>query len=140
MNGIRVRLVWAYPDSDARLTKLLERCTLAPDGCLLLPLSTDRSGYTTIWVGDRKRGAARYAAELLVGRTRRTTCKYGHYCHDHAVAQGLCSGGRECPHRRCIHPAHLALQTPLQNTRASARKILARDGCSQHGFQALRPR
>lgn len=44
----------------------------------------------------------------------------GHTCHDAASHAGLCAGGRQCLHRRCVNPEHLVAMTYGENSRASA--------------------
>jgi len=39
----------------------------------------------------------------------------GHDCHDKDES---CLGGRGCPHRLCVNPEHLKLQTPQENNRS----------------------
>lgn len=50
--------------------------------------------------------AHRFAYELLVGPIP-DGLELDHLCHTQAVVEGACGGGDECPHRRCVNPAHL---------------------------------
>lgn len=42
-----------------------------------------------------------------------------HMCHDSSV----CAGGVDCPHRRCVNPAHLELATVADNARRSLKGV-----------------
>jgi len=53
----------------------------------------------------------------------------GHECHDRAVTAGSCSGGPDCPHRRCCNPAHLGAQTRSENTLAQNHANRGKDAC-----------
>lgn len=53
----------------------------------------------------------------------------GHTCHDRAVEDGLCPGGRDCPHRKCVNPAHLEAQTRSENTRLQNHANRAKTHC-----------
>ena len=39
-----------------------------------------------------------------------------HRCHTDAVASGECDGGDDCPHRKCVNPAHLEMISAAENT------------------------
>lgn len=59
--------------------------------------------------------AHRFAYEFLVGPIPSGKV-LDHACHNAAFEQGKCMGGRGCPHRRCVNPAHLDVVTPRQNS------------------------
>jgi hypothetical protein len=52
-----------------------------------------------------------------------------HTCHSRAVADGSCKGGKGCPHRKCVNPAHLEPVTPTENARRTARAM--KEWCPQ---------
>jgi len=77
----------------------------------------DQAGYGRF--GIRQGGksipvlAHRYAYELLVGPISKGLT-LDHTCHTESDCREI---GRNCPHRRCVNPAHLDPVTLLENTR-----------------------
>lgn len=59
--------------------------------------------------------AHRWGYELLVG-----PIPDGHDLDHTCCVAGVCPGGRSCPHRSCVNPAHLEPVTPLENTTRAA--------------------
>jgi hypothetical protein len=85
-----------------------------PNGCIIFigPSSADgyarwkpRPGANTVY-------AHVYSYELAVGEIPEGM-QVDHKCHTEDTA---CPGGQDCPHRRCVNPAHLELVTPSENT------------------------
>lgn len=52
-----------------------------------------------------------------------------HECHNRSKS---CQGGRSCPHRRCVNPAHLAAKTPKHNVHASRHTLAAANRAKTH--------
>lgn len=73
-------------------------------------------GYGILW---SRYGTLRASVLALVCETRHRPGGLfaGHLCHDAARARAGChsANGSACAHRRCVNPAHLGWQTPLQN-------------------------
>lgn len=68
----------------------------------------DRLAHRVIWVRS--------------GRDLRDDEQLDHLCHDRAT----CSGGRSCPHRRCVNPEHLQIATGAVNSQRGAKgKLVA---------------
>lgn len=67
----------------------------------------------------RKWGAHRFAYETVVGPLP-DGLVIDHRCHSDAVARGECTGGDDCPHRRCVNPDHLEPVTVRENTMRGA--------------------
>lgn len=82
--------------------------------CWPWPGSTNEDGYGIAWVAPRMHPAHRAVYQRLVGPIPHGLT-LDHLCHDSDV----CQLGVECPHRRCVNPAHLAPATHLANTRRS---------------------
>lgn len=69
------------------------------------------NGYVTAHVGTQNVGVHRLVHEARIGPIR-DGYVIDHTCHDPAI----CGGGLNCPHRRCVNPAHLAAVTNKENT------------------------
>lgn len=82
------------------------------DGCWLWTGGTSTDGYGSFWAGRRSVRAHRFAYELEVGPIPEGLDL------DHTCCQpDRCDGGRRCPHRRCVNPAHLEPVTNAENAR-----------------------
>ncbi len=87
----------------------------APDGCHLWTRgSLTPSGYARPSIEGRVAPAHRIALVAALGQDLAPGAHAGHVCHDQAVIQGLC-GNRQCTHRRCVNPEHLAEQSAAVN-------------------------
>lgn len=73
------------------------------------------NGYCTIGDQSRQRPAHRVAYEIFVGPIPEGM-EIDHLCH---TMDQACPGGIECPHRRCVNPAHLEPVTRTENNRRS---------------------
>lgn len=82
---------WAKVDKDA------------PGGCWLWTASLNSQGYGQVGINHRPVVAHRIAYTLLVGPIP-DGLELDHLCHTRDVE---CRRGEECPHRRCVNPAHL---------------------------------
>lgn len=83
------------------------------DDCWYWTGTIEATGYGQFYTGAMPRivKAHRFAYELLVGVIP-DGLVLNHTCHDPAS----CTLRNQCPHRRCVNPAHLELVTPLVNT------------------------
>lgn len=79
-------------------------------GCWLWTASLTHNGYGQCWQGTKQRKAHVVVYEILVG-VADPDRRFDHQCHDPEV----CRLGDECPHRRCVNPAHLLPATPKEN-------------------------
>lgn len=102
-----------------RLAVRAQRFTPTADGCWLWTGSTTSNGYPQqkagprVHLGHRVSWVAHSGLEVPDGTT------IGHLCHDTAARAGLCDGGPDCPHRRCVNPDHLEPQSIAANTAAT---------------------
>lgn len=83
---------------------------LSDSECWMWSAHRDRGGYGQFSVGGRLRRAHRVAYELFVGPIPEGR-QIDHTCHDPQT----CAGGRSCPHRACVNPAHLQPVTNREN-------------------------
>ncbi len=109
------------------VTPLLERLMAKVDRsgeCWRWTGATTPNGYGVISRGRRDGAipAHRAAYELLVGPIP-DGLDLDHVCH---TRDSMCPGGPQCPHRRCVNPAHLEPVTRQTNVdrgrRASGRQ------------------
>jgi hypothetical protein len=86
------------------------------DGCWTWIGRIDRKGYgRTDLMGERNRLAHYLSYRLLVGDELQSGTEFDHTCHTQALRLGLCLGGNDCLHRRCVNPAHLERVTHHAN-------------------------
>jgi hypothetical protein len=93
---------------------LAEIDTADASACWPWPASVSEDGYGIVWVAPRMRPAHRVVYEHLVGPIP-VGLTLDHVCHD----SDECRAGVDCPHRRCVNPAHLTPATHLDNARRS---------------------
>jgi hypothetical protein len=96
------------PRGKARRATLEERFWVkvdkrGPDDCWPWQGAIQPAGYGQIWAGGKLGLAHRVAYELLVGPIP-DGLELDHLCHTRDTS---CRLGNECPHRRCVNPAHL---------------------------------
>jgi len=89
-----------------------------PDECWPWTGGTFKDGYGAFKPTGHANnlGAHRYAYELLVGPIPEDLV-IDHMCHDPKV----CELGRDCPHRRCVNPAHMKVVTAVVNNQRQGR-------------------
>lgn len=96
--------------------------------CWLWPGGKNAYGYGTIATGGR--GGGESLVHLVAYRLTYGEIPDGlhvdHTCHG---ADLECPGGKTCPHRRCLNPAHLEAVTQAENNRRmQARKLKCPEG------------
>lgn len=80
-------------------------------GCWLWQKSIRHNGYGQVhWRGIETHAAHKLSYEVFVGPVPHGKV-LDHTCHKPEA----CGGGKSCPHRRCINPAHLAPATNKEN-------------------------
>jgi hypothetical protein len=124
-------------DQAALRQRLLGKVEVQPSsGCWLFTGQLDRFGYGHIDTEDvskrlrkgrRTQQAHRVAYELLVGPIG-DKLVIDHTCHNE---DSDCTGGKECQHRRCCNPEHLAPTTHRQNI-LQGRGIAAQHAAASH--------
>lgn len=97
--------------------RFVSKIRVEADGCWTWTAAHSSDGYGFFYFG-RQTKAHRFAHLALVGAIPRGM-QLDHACHTAAVQAGTCEGGNGCPHRRCVHPAHLLVVTARENTLAS---------------------
>lgn len=78
--------------------------------CWLWTKGLSQDGYAKTKIAGRTLVGHRAVYELLVGPIP-MSLDLDHLCHD----PQSCALGSECPHRRCVNPAHLEPVTPAAN-------------------------
>jgi hypothetical protein len=119
------------PPTRVERARFDRRIVQRPDGCwLYMDTQGTADGYGRFQAGP---GKPRVMAHVWAYEARYGPVppgmQVGHACHDRAVAEGTCSGGKDCPHRRCTNPDHLEAQTPSQNTLAQNHHARNRTTC-----------
>lgn len=100
--------------SNARPVKerLLDKVREGESGCWVFEGYINPGGYGAMLDGDgRTRTAHRISYEIFVGPIPEGR-QLDHVCH---TLDKDCPGGRSCPHRRCVNPAHLEPVTQREN-------------------------
>ena len=107
-------LAAADPSVLARFRRAFQPGPVAD--CWLWTAGLTFDGYGKLWSPHGTLRASVLA--LVVASGHQPVGRFaGHLCHDAAKAAVGCrgGGGGPCAHRRCVNPAHLGWQTPLQN-------------------------
>lgn len=101
------------------------------DGCWLWTGTIDKCGYGSVKIAGRSRRVHRVAHEMHHGPIP-DGLHVDHLCHNQDLS---CDKNNECPHRRCVNPAHLEAVTPKVNAQrgrscsaAMARRTHCRKG------------
>lgn len=107
-----------------------EKILPLPNGCYKWTSYIDPTGYARFRFRNKSVLAHRFIWELENGPVPEGF-DVGHKCHDEAVKNGLCSGGKTCLHRSCTNLNHLELQSRLHNIRAAFSYQKAKGYCPQ---------
>jgi hypothetical protein len=112
--------------------------TVQPNGCHTWNFVNEGDdGYGTCTSNGKKVKAHRFAYERAHGPIP-AGVHIDHLCHDPAT----CAGGKNCPHRACVNPEHLAIASHADNCRRGsnakldmekAREIRARFAAGETG-------
>lgn len=100
-----------------------------PDGCWHWTGRLTGNGYGRFNVGMATEAAHRWAHKRWVGPVP-DDLTIDHRCHGQD-----CKAGGDCLHRRCVNPAHLAIETSRDNTLRSdtpAARNLAKTHCPRN--------
>lgn len=106
------------PPTQAEVTRFLRLITKTDTGCWIFQGEhSTRDGYPHHRPGP---GQPQWVAHKYSYRIHKGLIEDGyqidHVCHTQAVAAGTCEGGDDCPHRKCVNPAHLEAITASENT------------------------
>lgn len=103
-----------YADPQILWTRLLRRVEVTPAGCWLFTGCTNSRGYGLVCSGRKGKNILTHRLAVIV---RDGSIPDGmtvdHQCHDSQT----CQLDKDCPHRRCVNPAHLRVMTAADNTR-----------------------
>ena len=97
-------------ETEARFWSKVEKS----EGCWTWNKGVMGTGYGQFYADGRQVLAHRYVYEITYGPIP-PGMVVDHECHNDSD----CAGGRDCPHRRCVNPAHLFLKTKVENVAAS---------------------
>jgi hypothetical protein len=97
--------------SASLIERASRRYVIAPNGCWLWTERVNRAGYGVVRPHGTTLQAHRVMYEAHVGPVPDGQ-QLDHLCH---TLDASCAGGRQCPHRRCVNPAHLEPVTPTEN-------------------------
>ena len=86
-------------------TRLGELRVGRTSGCWYWTAAVDKDGYGRVKYGKVMMRAHRLSYIIATKKDLSQSEKLDHTCHSRAKA--ICPGGSECPHRRCVNPAHL---------------------------------
>jgi hypothetical protein len=100
------------------------------NGCWLWTGEGTADGYG-LFRNDGKRTMTHIWAYQNLRGDIPTGMQVDHACHTQAVQDGTCSGGEDCPHRRCCRPEHLELVTASENTLRQNHANRAKTTCPQ---------
>lgn len=87
---------------------------MAMTECTIWQGSKDSSGYGTMRHGKKVVSVYRFAYELMYGEIAKGLV-IDHECHNQALANGDCDGGKDCKHRACYNIEHLQATTRNNN-------------------------
>lgn len=120
-----------YPSGAPTPAAVFAFFSLPDDGCIHWSGSTDVDGYGRFTKGGVHYKAHRFAWELFYGPIG-DGLSIDHHCHNVAAEAGLCAGGRDCAHRRCVNVKHLRPLAPAENTKASPTSTASRRSTQTH--------
>jgi hypothetical protein len=90
--------------------------------CIFSTLKPGNQGYVLKFYEGRYQGLHRISWSILNGPIPKGM-HIDHSCHNEALANGTCQGGKSCKHRACVNPAHLRLISHLENVQAGGRPL-----------------
>lgn len=99
----------AYEAVESRLARKID----TSGDCWIWTAAVDPGGYGRVWHDGNMRLAHRVTYEVFVGPIP-DGLSLDHICHN---ADTSCDGGKGCPHRLCVNPAHLEPVTQGDNAR-----------------------
>jgi hypothetical protein len=112
VRGHHMRLPGAHRAPTPMTERIWANCRVDPvTGCWLWTLSVDKDGYGSVKVSGRTRHAYRESYEAFIGPVP-AGLTIDHVCH---TRDETCPGGRTCPHRACVNPAHMEPVTVREN-------------------------
>lgn len=103
------RVGWPY--------NLLTRVELAPNLACVYYTAFTSQGYGRVRTPWNRAERAHNAMWILMGGEIPEGYELDHLCHTNDLT---CPGGDDCPHRRCVNPAHLEPVTHAENSRRAA--------------------
>jgi hypothetical protein len=103
-----------YADPATLFARMLRRVVRTESGCWIFTGTVTSRGYGCVGAGKRGHSILGHRLAILArdgqipdGMT------VDHQCHDSAT----CRDDVDCPHRRCVNPAHLKVMTMADNLR-----------------------
>jgi hypothetical protein len=110
-----------YIDPAILWARALQRIRITESGCWEFIGCTNSRGYSCVASGRRGKTILGHRLAVLVRDGSLSKLPVDHLCHGWATE---CTGGIDCPHRRCIRPDHLQVVTTAENNRRRFRPWL----------------
>lgn len=105
------------------MERFMAKVDIQPNGCWRWIACVRPDGYGQIGNNNKGLLAHRASYNLFIGPIPDDRPILDHTCHDPLT----CSGGKSCPHRRCVNPEHIVPSSKIENNSVE-RSCVSRTG------------